>query len=73
MRRLGLPLLLGEFGKETPLRALRFNDGSFLEGFLFDSAEAIANIDCMVAEFFMPNLGASPSLGVCKMTTRSLV
>ena len=48
MRRLGLPLLLGDFGGETPLRALRLNDESFLEGFLFDPAEANADIDGMV-------------------------
>ena len=62
VRRLGLPLLLGDFEEEPPLRALRFNDESFLEGFLFDPAEADADIDGMVAEFFIPILGASPSL-----------
>ena len=63
VRRLGLPLLLGDFEEEPPLRALRFNDESFLESFLFDPAEpADADIDGMVAEFFIPILGASPSL-----------
>ena len=59
-----LPLLLGDFEEEAPLRALRFNDESFLVGFLFDPAEADADIDGMVAEFFMPILRASPSLEI---------
>ena len=64
VRRLRLPLLLGDFEEEAPLRALRFIDESFFEGFLFDPAEVDADMDGMVAEFFMPILGASPSLGI---------
>ena len=48
MRRLGLPLLLGDLGEKASLRVLRFNDESFLEGILFDPAEANSDIDGMV-------------------------
>lgn len=64
MTRLGLPLMLDDFEEEPPLRAIRFNDESFLGGFLFDPAGVDGDIDGMVAEFFMPILGASPSLEI---------
>ena len=60
MTRLCVPLVLGDFDEEPPLRARRFIDDSFLAGFLFDLAGDDGDIDGMVAEFFMPVLGASP-------------
>ena len=62
--RLGVPLVLGDFEEEPPLRARRFIDDSFLEGFLFGLAGVDGDIDGMVAEFFMPFLGASPPLEI---------
>lgn len=62
--RLGVPLLLGDFMEESPLRARRFIDESFLEGFFFHPAGVNGDIDGMVAEFFMPVLGASPPVEI---------
>ena len=61
--RLCVPLVLGDFEEEPPLKARRFIDDSFLEGFLFDLA-GVDDIDGMVAEFFMLVLGASPTLEI---------
>ncbi len=62
--RLGVPLSLGDFEEEPPLRAIRFANERFLESFLPDPAGVDGDIDGMVAEFFMPVLGVSPSLEV---------
>ena len=59
-----MPLLLGDFEEEPPVRATRFIDESFLGGFLFDPAGVDGDIDGMVAEFFMPVLGVSASLKI---------
>ena len=62
--RLGVPLLLGDFEMEPPLRGIMFFEESFLGSFLPGLAGVDGDIDGMVAEFFMPVPGVSPSLDV---------
>lgn len=62
--RLGVPLLLGDSERGSPLRALRFLDESLLKSFLRDPAGVDGDIDGMVAEFLMPVLSGSPLLEV---------